>query len=314
MTLTDCRRSVGGSAVVSGLVTGVGGLSSDGATSTDCVNLSSLNVFPRMAAAAALVACAVAAWVLPTQAGSSPERRALNQAAAQPAGVPGVWRLVFDSEFNGSRLPTDWRTGWFGGGVTAPVRATELACYSPANVVFPGDGTMHLNVTAQPSTCGGISRPFSGAIVTTNPNDGRSAGGFQYTYGLLEARVYLPAVGRGVADWPAVWTDGQNWPSDGEDDVMEGLNGRLCFHFHDQQGARGGCVVRFKPGWHTFASDWSPGSVVYYYDGVRVGEVSEGVTGAPMYIVLDNTVRAGEQALTAVDSVRVKYVRVWQQG
>jgi beta-glucanase (GH16 family) len=171
---------------------------------------------------------------------------------------------------------------------------------------------MHLNVTASSSTCGGVTRPYTGAIVTTNPSDGRSSGGFQYTYGVLEVRVYVPADGTQIANWPAVWADGQSWPNDGEDDLMEGLNGQACFHFHDVLGGPGGCDTTLKPGWHTFASDWQPGSVTYYYDGVDVGSITTGITSAPMYILLDNTVYPGEANITEADSMDVSYVRVWQ--
>ena len=98
-----------------------------------------------------------------------------------PIGMPGAWHLLLDSEFNGPSLNTSiWRTGWFGDGVTAPADPNQESCYSPGNVTFPGDGTMHLNITAVPSICGGITKPYTGAGVTTNPHDGRSSGGFQY--------------------------------------------------------------------------------------------------------------------------------------
>jgi beta-glucanase (GH16 family) len=171
---------------------------------------------------------------------------------------------------------------------------------------------MHLNVTAQSSTCGGVTRPYTGAAVTTNPDDGRGSGGFQYTYGVLEAKVYVPADGNQIADWPAVWADGQDWPADGEDDVMEGLGGEACFHFHDPLGGPGNCASAITPGWHTFASDWQPGSVTYYYDGVEVGSITTGITAAPQYIILDNTVWTGETSTTEADSMQVAYVRVWQ--
>jgi len=231
----------------------------------------------------------------------------------QPVGIPGNWSLALDSEFDGSSLDTSvWRTGWFGSGVTVPVNSYEDDCYSPGNVTFPGDGSMHLNVTASSSTCGGVTRPYTGAIVTTNPSDGRSSGGFQYTYGVLEVRVYVPADGTQIANWPAVWADGQSWPNDGEDDLMEGLNGQACFHFHDVLGGPGNCDSKVTPGWHTFASDWQPGSVTYYYDGAKVGSITTGITSAPMYIILDNTVYPGESNITKADSMAVSYVRVWQ--
>jgi beta-glucanase (GH16 family) len=180
-------------------------------------------------------------------------------------------------------------------------------------VTFPGDGTAHLRVTATPSTCGGVTRPYTGALLSTNPGDGRASGGFQYTYGALEARVYLPASGSQVADWPAVWTDGQApWPSTGEDDVMEGLSGKTCFHFHSPSGGPGKCVAGSDAGWHTFASDWAPGSVTYYYDGVKVGQITSGITSSPMYLVLDNTVSSQGRALTKPADAQIDYVRVWQ--
>ena len=266
------------------------------------------------AAVVVVLASATAVSVMPAQAGTSPKRAAVNRAVPAPAGIPGNWKLELDSEFGLGHLPSGWRNGWLTRGVTAPVNASELACYSPANASFPGDGTMHLSVTAQWSRCGGVSRPYTGAIVTTNPADGRITPGFTYTFGVLQARVYVPAGAAGIADWPAVWTDGQNWPRDGEDDLIEGINGAACFHFHDPLGRQGGCVQGFTAGWHTFASDWRPGLVTYYYDGRRVGSVSTGVTAAPMYIVLDNTVSAHGRATAAPASIRVQYVRVWQLG
>lgn len=173
---------------------------------------------------------------------------------------------------------------------------------------------MHLNITATPSTCDGETKPYSAAMVTTNPNDGRTGPGFTYTYGVLEARVYIPSDGGKIADWPAIWTDGQSWPTDGEDDIMEGLSGTACFHFHDPLGAPGGCDTSITPGWHTFASDWQPGSVTYYYDGTEVGSVATGITSAPMYIIISNGVGYSTTPLTQPDSMQVAYVRVWQQA
>jgi beta-glucanase (GH16 family) len=228
-------------------------------------------------------------------------------------GLPGSWNLVLDSEFNGTSLNTSiWRAGWFNTGITSPVNSSENDCYNSNNVTFPGDGSMHLNVTAQPSTCSGTTYPYTGALVSSNPKDGRASGGFQYTYGVVEARVYIPADGTQIANWPAVWTDGQSWPTNGEDDLMEGLGGTACFHFHDPLGGPGGCDATLTPGWHTFASDWQPGSVTYYYDGTKVGSITTGITTAPMYIILDNTTSIDNPSISEADSLDLAYVRVWQ--
>jgi beta-glucanase (GH16 family) len=243
----------------------------------------------------------------PTAPGAHP---AVGPTTAQPVGIPGTWKLVLDSEFNGPALNTSiWRPGWTSTGVSKPANNNELDCYSPHNVYFPGDGTLHLDVTATPSTCGGVTRPYTGAMINTNPARGR--GGYQYTYGVLEAKVYLPGSGSLLADWPGVWADGQNWPYDGEDDLMEGIYGMACWSFHNVAGMDHMCYRTVTPGWHTFASDWQPGSITYYYDGVDVGSDTSGITSSPMYIILDNTVHANSP-VTGPDSMQVQYVRVWQ--
>jgi len=233
------------------------------------------------------------------------------QVVPPPLGIPGHWHLVLDSEFDGSHLPAGWKSGWLAAGVTRPVETIEDDCYSPGNVTFPGDDTMHLNVTRVPSACDGVRRPFTGALVSTDPFDQRGSG-FQYTYGVLQARVYIPADGNRVADWPQVWADGQYWPMDGEDDLMEGIRGKACFHFHDPLGGPGNCDPTLKPGWHTVASDWQQGSVTYYYDGIRVGSITSGVTSSPMFLILANTTTPDSPDNQRPESMRVQYVRVWQ--
>ena len=234
-------------------------------------------------------------------------------ATPEPVGISGNWKLVLDSEFTGNSLNTSiWRVGWFGNGMTSPMTSTQEDCYSPSNVTFPGDGTMHLSVTSSPSTCGGVSYPYTGALVSTNPAEFRAGGGFQYTYGALEVRAYVPPDGTLLADWPGVWADGQSWPADGEDDLMEGLFGQACATFHNLLGVTRLCDKTLAPGWHTFASDWEPGSITYYYDGVSIGTVTTGVTSDPMFIILDNTVHTNEANVTEPAVMQVQYVRVWQ--
>jgi len=237
-----------------------------------------------------------------------------SSSTSAPNGMTGVWTLKQADEFNGTSIDAArWRSGWFGSGVTGPVASSEQACYSSGNIALPGDGSVHLQVTPTPSTCGGVTRPYTGALASSNPSDGRTSGGFQYTYGAVEARVYVPASGTRIANWPAVWTDGQTWPTDGEDDIMEGLSGQACYHFHSPSGGPGACPAAGYVGWHTFASDWEPGSVTYYYDGVQVGQITTGITASPMYLILSNTVSStyGGPTVAPAD-LQVDYIRVWQ--
>jgi hypothetical protein len=239
-----------------------------------------------------------------------------------PLGIKGRWKLVLNSTFSGAMNTDIWSTGWFGAGITGPADSFESTCYSPANVAFPDNGTMSLSLSLQPSTCKfdgiPVTEPDTGAAVTTDPNDGRASGGFEYTYGVLEARLYLPGQHGLIVNWPGVWTTSQTWPVGGEDDIVEGLGGHACYHFHNALpstgGGPGGCDMVLKPGWHTFASDWQPGSVSYYYDGKLIGRLTKGITDSPQYIVIQNT--TGDEdwnSPTQPASMLVRYVRVWQK-
>lgn len=235
----------------------------------------------------------------------------------QPVGQPGAWTLVFSDEFDEPALDTAiWTPGWFGTGITGPVNAKEKTCYSSRLAKLPGDGRLHLHFVARAHVCQGKTRPYTGALVSTNPYDGIAGhAGFQYAYGYLEVRAYVPAAPNGaIANWPAIWSTGQNWPHDGENDTMEGLSGHACFHFHSDAGGPGACAKGKYAGWHTFASDWEPGIVTYYYDGVAVGQIADGVTGAPQFLILNNTQGKWGGRTVAPADLRIAYVRVWRQS
>jgi beta-glucanase (GH16 family) len=232
---------------------------------------------------------------------------ATRQTATVPIGDPGSWRLVFDDEFSGSSLDTkSWSKGWFGSGVTQPLQPSAPECFDPRRVKVR-HGSLNVSVSIKPETCGGRTRPFSSGIVTTN-------GKFTYTYGFAEIRAKLAVSPTGVVyDWPDFWTDGQNWPTDGEDDIVEGLGGQLCWHFHSSAGGPGTCLTSpLTPGWHTFGADWEPGSVTYYYDGTVVATITTGITSAPMYLIISIEADRQYGGPIRAATFRVAYVRVWQ--
>lgn len=225
----------------------------------------------------------------------------------------GNYTLIFDDEFNGTSLDTTkWQAGWFGTGITGPINSAETAKYSSANATVSG-GSLNLLMT-NTSSDGGV-HPNTGAAVSSNPHDGRASGGFEFTYGSVEWRAYLPPSGTTIANWPALWMDGQNWPTTGEFDIMEGLSGTAQWHIPTNTGNPGGGGPGTYYGWHQFGVKWlSNGSVTFYYDGVAVSSGLTAPNTAPMYLIMNNT--QGSFGGTGVfpATMLVDWVRVWQPG
>ncbi|CAL9635477.1 family 16 glycosylhydrolase [Streptomyces sp. NPDC057794] len=235
--------------------------------------------------------------------------------APRPEGMPGDWHLVFSDEFDGTGLNEEkWTVGSpYGSGgvdVTEPVNSDELQCYDSA-LVAVSDGALNIRAERKRVTCGGRTTDYASGMVNTRDH-------FQQRFGAVEARIHLPAAAPGViANWPAFWQVGAEWPQDGENDVMEGLLGRACFHFRSAPGdggEKGGCAKGDFTGWHTYGANWQPGRVEYYYDGELVGAVTEGVTDVPQWFMLNYSIQPEVGGPTKLPAdMRVDYVRAWQE-
>jgi beta-glucanase (GH16 family) len=219
---------------------------------------------------------------------TTPTTPPTSQPAPPPtvAPAPPATNEIFRDDFDGSTLDTSkWRPNWLAGtdgAVTKPVNSNEQSCYDPSQVSVSG-GYLHLDAVSRACRAdNGVTYPYASGLV-------ESAEHFTFIYGKVEARIYVPPGSAGAANWPAFWANGTGtWPVTGELDVMEGLEGHACWHFHSTLGGPGGCAPLASPsGWHTFGADWEPGSVTYFYDGVQVGRVLSGITASPMYLVLN---------------------------
>jgi beta-glucanase (GH16 family) len=134
-----------------------------------------------------------------------------------------------------------------------------------------------------------------------------------YTYGYAAARIHIPANSSGlIVNWAAFFGDGTNWPTTGENDIFESLSGQSCWTFHNSAGRAGHGCTNAGSGWHSYAAEWTPGSVIYYFDGVQVGQISQGVTDAPMYLALKyGTGQLGGPVVVPA-TMQVTFVHVWQ--
>ena len=233
-----------------------------------------------------------------------------------PLGMPGNWKLVFTDEFDGTTLNlADWCPNWVDGSscseVTAPVNPNEEAAYDPAQVSI-SEGSLHLTLIDKPVMVNGKTYPYRSGMVQTNGKVGQTPM-HQFTYGAFEARIFLPGADGKIYNWPAWWTDGQHWPTDGEMDIVEGMSGLVQYHFHSDQTSDGSGPGGDYTGWHTYGADWEKGKVIYYYDGKPVGVLDWGITDAPMYLILNYATGgccSGETV--APGSMLIDYVHVWQ--
>jgi beta-glucanase (GH16 family) len=214
----------------------------------------------------------------------------------------GKWDLLFNDEFNGSAVDlTRWRPNWLGPNDTAtskPINSAEVSCYDPQQTTV-ANGELTFTAVARP--CNGYS--YASGLVESN-------GKFNFTYGYMEAGIWLNGNGSSIYNWPAFWADGTGkWPVTGEIDVMEGLDGRASWHFHYPGGGPGGYPSgTYTNGWHIFAADWEPGVITFYYDGREVGKQTAGVTDQPMYLILNYGLKSN---IAVPSTMKVDYVRFW---
>jgi len=217
-------------------------------------------------------------------------------AGASLPPVPSGWNSVFSDDFTGaagSGLNTgDWRydlgTGYPGGAANWGTGEVETMTNSTQNVYQDGNG----NLVIKPLRDGN-GNWTSGRVETQRTDFAAPAGGKLR----MEASIQQPNVSGAAAAgyWPAFWALGAaarpvgatNWPSIGEIDIMEDINGRSsefatlhCGSNPDgpchettgiSSGERGcsGC----QTGFHQYAVEYdrsvSPEQLRYYLDGAN---------------------------------------------
>lgn len=180
--------------------------------------------------------------------------------------------LIWSDEFNGSSLNTSNWTYDIGDGCPSLCGwgNNELEYYTNStNNVRVGSGVLTIETRAE--NMGG--RNFTSGKIHTN-------GKFSQTYGRFEASLRLPN-GNGL--WPAFWmlATANNWPTSGEIDIMEfrgdilnRASGTLHYgnpwpgnlndgsdYFHS--------VNDLHTNFHTYAVEWEPGEIRWYFDNVR---------------------------------------------
>ena len=178
------------------------------------------------------------------------------------------WTMVWQDEFDGTQIDeNNWNFVQGGGGYGNQ----ELQYYTKnANNVRVDDGKLIIEARKE---------NYNGHSYTSAKLE--SWGKASWTYGKFEIRAKLPT-GQGL--WPAIWMMPEDmdvygtWPASGEIDIMEALghepgvvHGTL--HYGVEHASVGNSYTlpggqSFADGFHTFTTEWEPGEIRFYVDGI----------------------------------------------
>jgi beta-glucanase (GH16 family) len=257
--------------------------------------------------------------------------------------LPSSANWIIDTGTSYPGGPPNWGTG-------------EIQTYTNSTANVSLDGSGNLRITPLRNSSGQWT---SARIETTRTNFKPPAGGVLR----IEGRIQMPNVtgAEAAGYWPAFWALGapyrgnyQNWPSIGEFDIMENVNGinSVWGVLHcgvnpggpcDETNGRG--ASRACPGsscqsaFHTYRFEWdtsvSPNQLRWYVDGQQYHTVTQTQIGEPHwsnmtshagYFLLLNVAMgggfpngvAGSGTPTASTvpgrPMVVDYVAVWQTG
>ena len=211
--------------------------------------------------------------------GGTPTPTVTATATPTPTGptTPPGWRMVWNDEFNGSAID---RTKW---NLRNEGRNTDIGCNTsrPENQ-FTSGGNLTIRAIREPWTCAGQQRQYTEGYLDT-------IGRHSWTYGRFEARIKSPngpTNSRGL--WPAFWLR-PNDGGKGEIDVVELPGGAGWYDkataaiFYDytpiKQDVRLSMPSGFPgDGFHTYATEWEPGALRWYFDGRLVWERNRATT------------------------------------
>ncbi|MFV8186232.1 MULTISPECIES: glycoside hydrolase family 16 protein [unclassified Streptomyces] len=226
---------------------------------------------------------------------------ATQSASASAPTPPTGWNQVFLDDFNGpagtgvstSNWQYDTGTSYPGGAANWGTGEVETMTNSTGNVALDGNGNLRITPVRD------SSGHWTSGRIETNRTDFQPPAGGKLR---VEARIQMPNVTGDAAAgyWPAFWALGapfrgnyQNWPSVGELDIMENVQGmnKVWATMHCGTNPGGPCNETTgignsvacpnstcQSGFHTYSMEWdrsvSPEAIRFYVDGVNYHTVT----------------------------------------
>ena len=201
----------------------------------------------------------------------------INEAAITGAGWTKTFEDLFSTNLN------NWNI-WYGGAFN-----NELQSYQSSNLSVTNG---NLVIAARRETVSGPTTPFDPTPKTFDYTSGRIESTTNFSASAsspnvrMMARIKLPS---GYGMWPAFWSYGDPWPTQGEIDILE-ARGQEDFkyqtnYFYGRTANRN--LVRNAEGfvttdvslqscYHVYEMIWSQNDLKFYFDGVLVKTNSGG--------------------------------------
>lgn len=222
------------------------------------------------------------------------------------------WSKQLDESFDSLAQWRSWTSGAFN---------DELQFYQPANLEL-ANGVLLIHARKESST--GPTDPFNPALKSFAYTSGRIESTRAFSAGdstprvRIMARIKLPS---GYGLWPAFWSYGDRWPTEGEIDILES-RGEEPFMFstnyffgravNENLVRNSVTTVRsatsLQQCWHVYEVIWARNSLTFRFDG-RVVDVKRGgyvrtLFGKRQRVALNLAV--GGNYFTALDTSRIQ--------
>ncbi|WP_285249820.1 glycoside hydrolase family 16 protein [Pseudarthrobacter sp. fls2-241-R2A-168] len=241
-----------------------------------------------------------------------------------PVGdLPG-WRQVFAEDFNDGDVGlggfpgiygTRWSANYFDGtpdtAAQQQPKGARTSGYFPSKVLSVHNGALDMFLHSENGVAmGAAPSPIVGGA-TQRPWNSQ-------VYGRYSVRFKADVLPGFKLAW-LLWPDSKQWPQDGEIDFPEGDLGKVIYAAWHYVGPDGHHFEVFRPnvphgGWHTATTEWSPGRIEFFLDGVSIGVAARGVPATPMHYIMQT-----EACLTSCPApetsghVYVDWVAIWER-
>ncbi|MEW1819444.1 glycoside hydrolase family 16 protein [Arthrobacter sp. NPDC080031] len=240
-----------------------------------------------------------------------------------PVGdLPG-WRQVFTEDFSEGDVPlgsfpgpaysAKWSVNYVDGTPdTDGQQSGGRSGYYPSKVLSVKDGMLDMYLHTEKGVSMGAAPSPKLLPANGRPYD-------SLLYGRYSVRFRSEALEGFKTAW-LLWPDSGVWPRDGEIDYPEGdLSKSFYGAVHEarpdkntfHQNRTG---ARFTA-WHTATTEWTPGRVEFFLDGVSIGVNTVGIPDKPMhYILQTESCLTGCPAPATAGHLQVAWVAIWAKA